>query len=84
MKSALMNLVLYLRQIYWRVFQPATRGVRAVLVNERGEIFLVKHSYGAGWYLPGGRVNRKEDDFAALHRELFAEVGIRFNAAGRQ
>lgn len=78
MKSILMNLVLSLRQIYWRLFQPVTRGVRAILVNDKGEVFLVRHSYGTGWYLPGGRVKRGEEDLVALHREVQEEAGIKF------
>jgi 8-oxo-dGTP pyrophosphatase MutT (NUDIX family) len=80
MKSILMNLVLSIRRAYWRIFQPVTRGVRAILVNDKGEVFLVRHSYGTGWYLPGGRVKRGEADLAALHRELGEEAGVRFDA----
>jgi 8-oxo-dGTP pyrophosphatase MutT (NUDIX family) len=60
------------------LFQPVTRGVRAILVNDMGEVFLVRHAYGTGWYLPGGRVKRGEDDLAALHREMQEEAGIKF------
>lgn len=49
-----------LRKIYWRIFAPVTVGVRAVIVNPANEILLVRHSYLQGWYLPGGKADRKE------------------------
>ena len=64
------------RRIYWRIFRPLTIGVRALVVDQNGKILLVKHSYGSGWYLPGGRLRRNESLLHALERELNEEVGI--------
>lgn len=72
----MMNLLLRLRRFYWWLFRPQTRGVRAILRNSNGEVLLVQHSYGSGWYLPGGRVKKGESDSSALQRELFEETGI--------
>jgi ADP-ribose pyrophosphatase YjhB (NUDIX family) len=53
-----------------------TLGVRAAVVDGQGRVFLVRHSYVAGWYLPGGGVERGETCGEALARELIEEGGI--------
>lgn len=53
-----------------------TLGVRALIVANDGRIFLVKHSYAAGWHFPGGGVERGETFAAALDRELREEGNI--------
>jgi 8-oxo-dGTP pyrophosphatase MutT (NUDIX family) len=58
-----------------------TLGVRAAVFDGDGRVFLVKHSYAPGWYLPGGGVDRGETMEEALARELVEEGGIRL--AGR-
>ena len=45
---------------YWRFARAMTLGVRALVIDEQGRIFLVKHSYVAGWHLPGGGVEAGE------------------------
>lgn len=42
------------------IFRPLTLGVRAIVLNDAGELLLVKHTYLNGWYLPGGRVDKGE------------------------
>ena len=54
-----------------------TLGVRAAVVDAEGRIFLVRHTYIAGWFLPGGGVERGETFRVALERELLEEGGIR-------
>lgn len=65
-----------MRRIYWRLARPETRGVRAILVDVRGKILLVRHKYQEGWFLPGGKVSGREDDQEALRRELQEELGV--------
>lgn len=74
-QSIPLKAVHFLRKLYWWLARPTTKGVRAVLTNEKGEVLLVKHKYTDGWYLPGGKVKKKESDIDALHRELGEEVG---------
>jgi 8-oxo-dGTP pyrophosphatase MutT (NUDIX family) len=66
--------------LYWRFARPMTLGVRAVVVDDAGRVFLVKHSYVAGWHLPGGGVEAGETLQVSLARELLEEGGI--TAAG--
>jgi ADP-ribose pyrophosphatase YjhB (NUDIX family) len=61
---------------YWRFARGMTLGVRAIVVNESGQVFLVEHSYVTGWHLPGGGVETGETLRAALGRELMEEGGI--------
>jgi 8-oxo-dGTP pyrophosphatase MutT (NUDIX family) len=62
--------------LYWRMSRGLTLGVRALVVDEAGRIFLVKHTYVPGWYLPGGGVEPGETLLDALVRELKEEGNI--------
>src|SRR5260221_1549881 len=59
---------------YWRFARAMTLGVRALVIDGEGRVFLVKHSYVSGWHLPGGGVEAGETLSEALAREL-QEVG---------
>jgi ADP-ribose pyrophosphatase YjhB (NUDIX family) len=72
------------------LMRPMTLGMRCAAFDREGRVFLVRHTYVPGWYLPGGGVDAGETVEQALHRELREEgnlelleapdlVGIYFN-----
>ena len=70
--------------VYGRFARAMTLGVRALVVDESGRIFLVKHSYVSGWHLPGGGVEAGETLAQALARELREEGNIELTEPPRR
>jgi 8-oxo-dGTP pyrophosphatase MutT (NUDIX family) len=72
-----------LLHVYWRFARAMTLGVRALVIDEQGRIFLVKHSYVLGWHLPGGGVETGETLEQAVVRELREEGNIEVTESPR-
>jgi 8-oxo-dGTP pyrophosphatase MutT (NUDIX family) len=83
LRRALEPLIRPLFHFYWRLSRPTTLGARAMVIDGKGRVFLVKHSYVDGWQLPGGGVETGESTHQALARELAEEGNIRITAAPR-
>ncbi|WP_420838535.1 NUDIX domain-containing protein [Ancylobacter defluvii] len=72
-----------LLHLWGRLTRGVTLGVRAAVIDARGHILLVRHTYVAGWQLPGGGVDAGETTEEAMRRELVEEAAIRLTAPPR-
>jgi 8-oxo-dGTP pyrophosphatase MutT (NUDIX family) len=68
-----------LLHLYFWLSRGMTLGVRAAVLREEREVFLVRHTYTAGWHLPGGGVERGETLLQAIEKELHEEARIRLD-----
>jgi 8-oxo-dGTP pyrophosphatase MutT (NUDIX family) len=63
------------------LFRPQlSLGVRLAAFDPDGRVFLVRHSYVPGLYLPGGAIEQGETARAAAMREAEEEGGLAFDA----
>ena len=76
LRRALEPAITRLMHVYWRFSRGATLGARAMVIDGSGRIFLIQHSYVAGWHFPGGGVETGETFLEALARELAEEGNI--------
>ena len=83
MRRALEPAIRRVLHFYWRFARPLTLGVRAVVLDENGRVFLVRHSYVSGWHLPGGGVEPGETLGTAVARELHEEGNIELTEPAR-
>ncbi|MGC5777445.1 NUDIX domain-containing protein [Methylobacterium sp. NFXW15] len=71
------------RPVFRRLFllgalatRGVTLGVRGIAIDGEGRVGLVRHTYVAGWHLPGGGVERGETAHDAMVREFREEAEI--------
>lgn len=72
----LKKIVMRLLHLYFALSRGMTLGVRAACFDDAGRIFLVRHTYLPGWYMPGGGVERNESTAQALEKELREEGNL--------
>ena len=66
-----------LRRIAWFVLRPRTIGAQIAVINDRGEVLLVRHSYDQNALrLPGGGTKRSETFAECAARELREETSL--------
>ena len=60
--------------IYCFLFRPIRMGVRVMMI-EKDKVWLVRHTYLSGWYMPGGGIKKWESLDQAARREAHEETG---------
>jgi ADP-ribose pyrophosphatase YjhB (NUDIX family) len=65
-----------LLHLWWRFSRGMTLGVRGLVIDVEGQILLVRHSYTAGWHMPGGGVEPGQSLEQALADELRQEANV--------
>lgn len=66
-----------------RLAPRVSLGVRLLATNDAGEVLLVRHTYMAGLFLPGGAVDPGESCRDAAVREALEETGLTLDAPPR-
>jgi len=61
-------------KIYCFLFRPIRIGVRVVMI-QNDKVWLIRHTYLSGWFLPGGGLKRGETIEQGARREACEETG---------
>ncbi len=61
-------------KMYCFIFRPIRMGVRVVL-QEGPNVWLIRHTYLSGWYLPGGGIKKWESLAKADRLEAYEATG---------
>jgi len=69
-------LVYRVQHVLNRLTRPLTMGVRAVVIDNKDRVLLVRHSYVRGWHFPGGGIEPGESARASVERELAEEANV--------
>lgn len=80
-RLSLEPLIRPLLRTWWRTTRGMTLGVRGLALDEAGKLCLVRHTYMAGWHLPGGGVERGETLLQAITKEMREEAGVALTTA---
>jgi ADP-ribose pyrophosphatase YjhB (NUDIX family) len=83
--SAPMQLLYKVRRLAIGLLRLRTRGVKVMLFNGKGELLLIRNSYGSShlYLLPGGGIGWRETPEAAAAREVMEEVGLEVRQLAR-
>lgn len=61
-------------KVYCFIFRPVRMGVRVMMIQDN-EVWLIRHTYLSGWFMPGGGIKRHETLEHAARREAHEETG---------
>jgi len=73
---ALIQAAFAIRRLLLGTLRIRTRGVKVMLFNDRGELLLIRNTYGnrSLFVLPGGGIGRRENPRTAVEREVREEL----------
>jgi ADP-ribose pyrophosphatase YjhB (NUDIX family) len=63
-------------RVYCFIYRPVRIGVRTLMVKD-DKVWLVRHTYLPGWFMPGGGLKRGETLEQAARREAHEETGAK-------
>jgi 8-oxo-dGTP pyrophosphatase MutT (NUDIX family) len=63
-------------KIYCFIFRPIRMGVRVLMLQDN-RVWLIRHTYLSGWFMPGGGLKKWETLEDAVRREAREETGAK-------
>jgi ADP-ribose pyrophosphatase YjhB (NUDIX family) len=66
----------WINVLAWSRMRTPHSGANAIVINEAGEVLLIKRSDNGRWCLPGGHVDYGETIAQTAVREAFEETGV--------
>lgn len=68
------------KKIIWHANRRFLVAIQGIILNDKGEILLLKHTYrDAPWGMPGGWMNYEQPQ-EGLEREVFEETSLRIKS----